>query len=549
MNILEKPFNTGFKYPEVFLFLLASTYFLPFLGVNHLFDWDEINFAESTREMMVTGDYFRVRVNFQPFWEKPPLFFWLQVLAMKAFGINEFAARLPNAICGIVTLLVFFRIGRRLIGQSFGMLWAVLYTASLLPHLYFKSGIIDPIFNLFIFLGLYYLILLIEEEGEGSIRKSVLAGFFTGLAVLTKGPVGLLIVLLTFMTYWAFRRFKKVASFQSVLIYALTVFVVSSAWFGYETVKNGPWFLLEFVQYQIDLFSQPVAGHKQPFYYHFVVVLFGCFPMSVFAIRNLWKSELDTQIRYNFSGWMRYLFWVVMILFTVVTTKIVHYSSMAYIPLSFLAAYQVQDWIQKEVAPPKWQLIFNLVVGLVVGLIITAIPVLMITKEKWISMISDKMTVASLDQEVKLNGWEWMIGLIFILSVLEGYRLFSQGKHRVGIMLSSISLGVCLMVFSLFILPGIEQYSQGPAIAFYKELQGKDVYIHTYRFKSYADYFYSRKTPVREEALSGAWLMSGPIDKPVYVVCKVRRMHRMEEFPDFDLLYQEGGFAFYLRNP
>ena len=57
------------------LILSGIIFFIPFLGRVHLFDWDEINFAESAREMIVTGNYHRVQINFQPFWEKPPFFF------------------------------------------------------------------------------------------------------------------------------------------------------------------------------------------------------------------------------------------------------------------------------------------------------------------------------------------------------------------------------------------------------------------------------------------------------------------------------------------
>ncbi len=97
------------------LIFLGSVFFIPFLGGVHLFDWDEVNFAEIAREMIVTNDYLRMQVNFQPFWEKPPLFIWTQVLSMKIFGINEFAARFPNAIVGIITLLVIFRIGSHIV--------------------------------------------------------------------------------------------------------------------------------------------------------------------------------------------------------------------------------------------------------------------------------------------------------------------------------------------------------------------------------------------------------------------------------------------------
>ena len=81
-----------------------------------------INFAESAREMIATGNYFSVQINYDRFTEKPPLFFWLQVLSMKAFGINDFAARFPNAVCGIVTLIMLFRIGKRIFKKMFGMI-------------------------------------------------------------------------------------------------------------------------------------------------------------------------------------------------------------------------------------------------------------------------------------------------------------------------------------------------------------------------------------------------------------------------------------------
>ena len=46
--------------------------FIPFLGGVHLFDWDEINFAESAREMIASGNYLTIQINYIPFWENPP---------------------------------------------------------------------------------------------------------------------------------------------------------------------------------------------------------------------------------------------------------------------------------------------------------------------------------------------------------------------------------------------------------------------------------------------------------------------------------------------
>src|SRR5579863_6335097 len=142
---------------QLFLVIIGGLLFIPLLGHVHLFDWDEINFAESAREMLLTHNYKIVQINFQPFFEKPPLFIWLQALSMHYFGVNEFAARLPNAICGIATMLAVFNVGKRVFNSQFGVLWALLFASSILPQVYFKSGIIDPIFNLFIFLSIYFL--------------------------------------------------------------------------------------------------------------------------------------------------------------------------------------------------------------------------------------------------------------------------------------------------------------------------------------------------------------------------------------------------------
>src|ERR1700740_592408 len=102
--------NNSKKNPLISLLLIVAgaIMFLPFLGKVHLFDWDEINFAECAREMIAAKQYFLVTINYLPFWEKPPLFIWMQALSMHLFGIGDYAARFPNAICGIATMLMLY---------------------------------------------------------------------------------------------------------------------------------------------------------------------------------------------------------------------------------------------------------------------------------------------------------------------------------------------------------------------------------------------------------------------------------------------------------
>ena len=280
----------------LYIALLSGIFFLPFLGGVHLFDWDEINFAECSREMILRGDYLRPQINFEPFWEKPPLFFWLQSLSMRLFGINEYAARFPNAVCGILTLLVIYHVGKKLYDTTFGWLWVMAYGGSILPHLYFKSGIIDPFFNLFIFLSLIFLIksesnILSDENNtppqynnpprvlnSWRINKNlIIGGIFSGLAVLTKGPVGLLIVGLTWFFKCLIFRELNLKTVKNITIFTLISMALTSLWFGIETLKNGLWFVKTFIEYNIRLAKTEDAGHGGFVGYHFVVLFFGCF--------------------------------------------------------------------------------------------------------------------------------------------------------------------------------------------------------------------------------------------------------------------------------
>ena len=78
-------------------------------------------------------------------------------------------------------------------------------------------------------------------------------------------------------------------SISQILIYGLSTIAVTALWFGIEWLMNGSWFIETFIKYQIRLFSTPDAGHGGFPGYHFVVLLLGCFPASIFALRAFAK--------------------------------------------------------------------------------------------------------------------------------------------------------------------------------------------------------------------------------------------------------------------
>jgi 4-amino-4-deoxy-L-arabinose transferase-like glycosyltransferase len=555
------------RYWHILMILGMSVFFFAGLGHVHLFDWDEINFAESAREMIHTGNYLSVQINYQPFWEKPPLFFWMQAISMKIFGINEFAARFPNAVFGVIYLMTIYAIGKKIMpGTNLNRIWMLLMFGSFLPHIYFKSGIIDPVFNYFIFLSVFFVYRVFDSEGK-SLKDSFLAGLFCGLSFLTKGPVGLLLLLSTIglvsmillffddshSSKFNFRsgvNTIKRLFFQSFVWYPISIFLfgflsVVSIWIGAELYFHGCEILSKFIQYQIELFTEPVASHGQPFYYHFVVVFFGCFPASVFALPQLLKFAPKTGSL--FTSWMVSLFWVVMIIFSMSTTKIVHYSSMTYLPLTFLAAIYFQKLITNQEKIKKYIFILYILLGVFWSLIFILIPYIIINPSIILPYISDQVVINSLLMPVTLNGYEPIIGIIFATGILTSIWYIMQKKLFRALWIVSISVGLTLMLTNFMVLPAVERLSQGPAINFYKTLAGQDVYVMPIGFKSYAQYFYAKTKPqIHPKNADIEWLVKGDIDKDVYFVSKSNNTE-LEKYQNILKIRSEGGFSFYVR--
>jgi 4-amino-4-deoxy-L-arabinose transferase-like glycosyltransferase len=543
-------------YPYVIIFFFAFLLFVPNLNNTTLFDWDEINFAEAAREMIVNGDYTRVTINYLPFWEKPPLFLWMQAVSMNTFGINEFSARLPNAIFGIISLITLFAIGKKYFGERMAWLWVVIYTGSFFAQFYFMMGMIDPVFNYFIFLGIYFLFRYSTEENT-EIKSSAeriklvsLSGVFVGLAVLTKGPVAFLIVFLCIAVYFVLKRKSFSLKVYEMLLFCFIVLIVSTAWFGIETIKNGFFFLQEFIVYQIRLFNTQDAGHGGPFYYHFVVILIGLFPASVFAIWGFKKISSDNVNQKNFHTWMVILFWVVMILFAIVKTKIVHYSSLAYFPVTFLAAYYLNNVITEKAKWKKWKDVLIIIMGSILTIIVVSLPIIFVYKDKWIDRISDRFTTDLIMKPVHWTGFETLAYALLIAGIIVFILVRKRKGFFTGLVFLFVIYTIGINLSLKFFAPKIDEHLQKDVVEFYKSLENKDVYCDVIGFKSYAHLFYTyKKNPENKNSLVHDWLLTGQIDKPVYFLCKSTYRDKMEkEHPEIKEVKQIGGYIVYLRD-
>ncbi len=499
------------------------------LGRLDLFDWDEINFAEIARELYHGGKLLQPTINYLPFHEKPPLFAWMQWGSYHFFGVGAFAARFPNILCGAATLALLGWYGRR---QGVGWWWAAFYAGSLLPSLYFRSGIIDPWFNLFILCAL----LPLFRPGHVPLALRVLAGACLGLALLTKGPVAALVVGLVVGYLLLVDRGKRFGTYLTVGLLAL---LPAAVWLLLLWQEDGGYFFRAFIDYQWRLLIREDAGHGGFPGYHVVVLLLGCFPASGYALpalfgRRRFFSPADRGLRV--------LFWVVLILFSIVNTKIVHYSSLCYFPLTWFAARWVAASGSEAVFPRRVRAGLRSVWGLY--LLATLLAALAgWTMERWLPYIRDVELLSRLQMPVD---WPWYavlpaltVGGVLAADLRANLRIpRAAALHLAGMFV------FCAISLPIF-LPRVQAYTQGAAVEFYRARAGKGDYLGTVRYKSYAPLFYGEVPPdlggrTRQKLLYGAR------DRDLYFSCPLRLTERArEDVPAAELLYQRGGFSFF----
>lgn len=457
---------------------MACILYLPFLGQVHLFEWDEVNFAECAREMLVTKNYTHVQMDFKPFWEKPPLFFWLQSFCMNFFGVNEMSARLPNAILGIIQTVVIYFIGKNEVNKKFGIYWALILMAMPLPHLYFKSGIIDPWFNFFIFLSIYWL-----HKSTSNAKCAWWSGLFLGLAIITKGPVALLIVCSSALCLIVLKKYGGQIIFQSAYRIAIVVALITGLWLYPSMAENGMVGVQKFIQIQLDLLTQNVAGHQQPFYYHFVVLLLGCFPISIL----LWNRKLYKDECSLIEKWVLVYGLISFIIFSIVKTKIVHYSSLCYIPIAFYGAKYFQLYFAHKIGLQKIQKFLFLIISTLFVVLFICAPFAFNYVQNHLHLVADIFARANIAGSSKWPIYLSIIGLVLFMF----YYLFWQACYNKNFKYSFLSLLVGIMYIQLSIYGYIgraEEISQNAQIEFIKKYT-KIGCVQTLHH-SYGRYFY-----------------------------------------------------------
>lgn len=295
MKILKKEISIIFL-----LSLVCSFFFFYKLGSYKLIDVDEPRYAEAAREMIQSSNWITPYFNYDLRFDKPIFFYWLIALSYLIFGISEFAARFPSAI--LATGLVFFTyyFGRTTISRSFGLISSLILASSLEFIAISRMSITDMALAFFICAAIYSGFIAAFREDVFKKYWWWLVYLFSGIAVLTKGPVGLALPGLILFIYLILIGKLKESLKPKFIIPGFLIFFASVIPWYYAIIKEYGMVFINyfFLKHNFERFASSGFQHQQPFYFYFIVIFAGFFPWIIYFISSLIKY---TQKLYKFA--------------------------------------------------------------------------------------------------------------------------------------------------------------------------------------------------------------------------------------------------------
>ena len=300
--------------------MLASFFWM--LGAAPLFDVDEGAFSQATLEMFERGDFLSTYLNGQPRYDKPILVYWLQAASVALLGPNEWAFRLPSAICATLWVALTYLFVKRNYGTERALFSAVLLSTSLGVFIIGRAATADALLNCLLAASMFAAWLHLSTGRRSWLYAAHAA---IGLGVLAKGPIAILIPFATTLIFCLLRKdFKTWARAVFDWRALLILIAIAAPWYVVIVMKEGWGFVEGFVlKHNVGRFGGPLQGHGGSLLYYFPVLVFVTLPFSALLVpvarawREIWRDDLQAYLLL----WFAFVF----AFFSLSGTKLPHY--------------------------------------------------------------------------------------------------------------------------------------------------------------------------------------------------------------------------------
>jgi 4-amino-4-deoxy-L-arabinose transferase-like glycosyltransferase len=328
--------------------LASASVYLIGNGAVSLWDRDEPRYAQTSRQMLQSGDWVVPKFLDEPREKKPVFVYWCQATSMAIFGGNTFAARFPSAVFATLTLIVIAGITWKFSDPQRALWTTFIFATSVLTIAAAKMSITDGVLILFITISQICLFAIWRKHITWPVM--IAFGLAVGFALLTKGPVVLGVMGMTLLVLFFIQagssgpgdpdiNVRLVPSKQILaksIVAIILAFAVLAPWL-YAIEQRLPGYTLRTLNSEVlHRAASAQEGHKGPPGYYLLTIWITFLPWSLILPATLihaWRNRRRPEIRFALAAvigpW---------IMFEIVQTKLPHYLLPIFPALAFLCA-------------------------------------------------------------------------------------------------------------------------------------------------------------------------------------------------------------------
>lgn len=434
--------KNAIKKDILILIFVSGLLFLLGNNIISLTNDNEVFYAQTAKEMSEHNSWMTPYLFGHPQFEKPIFTYWLLRLSFLIFGISSFGARFFPAVFGILGVVAIYYLG--LLGfrdrlKAF-ISSIVLMTCGMYIGLA-KSLFTDMFFSVFIAISLMLFFLAYTLRDKKTIAF-IFAAVSMGLAVLTKGPLGIIIPSLVVFIFLLIKKDLKFLCCRETLWSVLILLVTIAPWYALMIHKYGNTFINEFILND-NLRRAVEAQHSghDVWYYYPSLIMSGMLPWSLFVVGALIFVYRGLRQKEN-TFYMFLLCWIVpvFIIFQVAHSKVSSYIFPLFPPLALLAGGFIRDILTNA----KYKVILYAILS-IVSFFVLAIPIaLFFSSKQYAVYIVDKTGVYF---------------LVTAFSLLAAIILFCIYKKKPSAAIYMIAFSVPIFLLSLpFTYKNFERY-------------------------------------------------------------------------------------------
>jgi len=326
---------------------------------------DEPRYASVAREMAESGDWVTPRLNGEPWFEKPVLYYWSAAVAFRLLGVSEFSARLPSAIAALLAAGALAWLAWRLYGAPAALAFLLTFPTCVGVFAFARAATTDMPFSAALALAMLAAFQVIRGSQADSDAPSplnrvlwqMLFGALLGVAALAKGPAAVVLGGGS-VALWALASGRWKQSFRLAHPFAILAFcIVALPWYVLCALRNADFVQVFLISHNVARFLTPVFQHEQPFWFFAPVLLLGLAPWSALLAglardaRAAWRDpRWKDSPGFFFACWAIFPF----LFFSASRSKLPGYILPIFAPLVLLLVRSLARAIEEESARARW---------------------------------------------------------------------------------------------------------------------------------------------------------------------------------------------------